>query len=182
MITYMDSRSQDPASDERDPIARIERALVTMRRDQQAARLQRGRGHGPHHAHGHPHRGGPGHDGSLGGAARFRMLDALEQGPRTVSEVAGAVGVDQPRASRLVAEAVDRGFARRVVDPSDARRAIVELTTAGREFLHSAHRTRRSVVESALAGFSAEESAQFSELLERFVAAWPRDQNESSAG
>jgi DNA-binding MarR family transcriptional regulator len=174
MITYMNSPRQVP-----DPVALIERALVTMRRDQQAARLQRGMGHRGHHdaaPHGRAHRGGPGHDGSLGGAARFRMLDALEQGPQTVSEVAGAVGVDQPRASRLVAEAVERGFARRVVDPSDARRAIVELTTAGREFLHSAHRTRRSAVESALADFTQDEAAQFAALLDRFVAAWPRQQ------
>ena len=150
----------------------IERALMTMRRDQQARRLQRGlgpRGHAPH-------------DRSLGGAARFRMLDALEAGTRTVSEIAAAVGVDQPRASRLVAEAADRGLIRRAVDPSDARRAIVELTPAGRAFLQSAHRTRRSAVESALAGFTPDESSQLAELLDRFVAAWPRDQNESSGG
>ena len=149
---------------------------MTMRRDQQARRLQRGMG-----PRGHGH--GPSHDRSLGGAARFRMLDALEAGTRTVSEIAGAVGVDQPRASRLVAEAADRGLVRRAVDPSDARRAIVELTAAGRTFLQSAHRTRRSAVESALAGFSADEAAQLAGLLDRFVAAWPRDdQNASSDG
>ncbi|MEO8261484.1 MAG: MarR family winged helix-turn-helix transcriptional regulator [Pseudolysinimonas sp.] len=155
-----------------DPVSTIERALMTMRRDQQARRLQRGlgpRGHAPH-------------DRSLGGAARFRMLDALEDGARTVSDIAGSVGVDQPRASRLVAEAADRGLVRRNVDPADARRAVVELTPAGRTFLRSAHQTRRSAVETALGGFSAEESAQLALLLERFVAAWPRDQNDSSAG
>ena len=154
-----------------DPIAVIETALMAMRRDQQARRLQRGpgprRGMGPR-GHEHPH------DRSLGGAARFRMLDALEAGARTVSEIAGAVGVDQPRASRLVAEAVERGLVRRGVDPSDARRAIVELTAAGAQFLRSAHETRRGAVETATAGFTVEETAQFAALLERFVAAWPR--------
>jgi DNA-binding MarR family transcriptional regulator len=150
-----------------DPVSVIERALVAMRRDQQARRLQRGmgpRGHGP--------------DRSLGGAARFRMLDALEAGPRTVSEVASATGVDQPRASRLVADAADRGLVRRGVDPRDARRAVVELTSAGREFLHSAHASRRDAVETALAGFSATERREFAARLDRFVAAWPR-QNDS---
>lgn len=147
-----------------DPISRIEIALMTMRRDQQARRLQRGRGPRAHSPH----------DRSLGGAARFRMLDALEAGPRTVSEIAGAVGVDQPRASRLVAEAVDRNLVRREIDPRDARRAVVELTSGGRSFLRSAHESRRSAVETALDGFTASERSQFAGLLERFVAAWPR--------
>lgn len=102
------------------------------------------------------------------------MLDALAAGARTVSEIADAVGVDQPRASRLVAEAVERGLVRRGVDPSDARRAIVELTAGGAQFLRSAHETRRGAVESATAGFSADETSQFAALLERFVAAWRR--------
>jgi DNA-binding MarR family transcriptional regulator len=67
------------------------------------------------------------------------------------------------------------------VDPRDARRAVVELTSAGREFLHSAHATRRDAVETALAGFSETERQEFAALLDRFVAAWPR-QNASSDG
>lgn len=102
------------------------------------------------------------------------MLDSLEPGPRTVSEIAAAIGVDQPRASRLVAEAAERGLVRREVDPRDARRAVVELTSSGRTFLHSAHQTRRSAVESALEGFSPAERDQFAALLDRFVSAWPR--------
>lgn len=162
-MTYMEPGRQDP-------ISIIERAMVTMRRDQQARRLQKGRGPRGH-----------GHDRSLGGAARFRMLDALESGPQTVSEVAGSTGVDQPRASRLVADAAEQGLVRRGVDPRDARRAVVELTPAGRTYLRSAHETRRTAVETALAGFTDSERAEFAGLLERFVAAWPR-QNESSAG
>ncbi|WBU37305.1 MarR family winged helix-turn-helix transcriptional regulator [Homoserinibacter sp. YIM 151385] len=127
-------------------------------------------GHGGHHGH-HGH--GP-RDRSLGGAARFRLLDALEAGPSTVSDLAARVGVDQPRASRLVAEAVDHGFARRGVDPADARRAVVELTEAGRSRLHAAHETRRDAVATAVEGFSDAERAAFAELLTRFVAAWPR--------
>jgi DNA-binding MarR family transcriptional regulator len=160
-MTYMFSESQAP-----DAVAQIERALMTMRRDQQARRLQRGRG---------PRPGGHGHDRSLGGAARFRMLDALEGAPRTVSELADATGVDQPRASRLVADAAERGLLRRGVDPRDARRAIIELTDAGRSHLRDAHATRRSAVESALAGFSSAETETLAGLLDRFVAAWPRD-------
>ena len=175
-MTYMEAESQVPA----DPIALIEHALMTMRRDQQARRLQRGRGPGGLHGrHGGPKHGIHGPDRSLGGAARFRMLDALESGARTVSELADATGVDQPRASRLVADASERGLLRRGVDPSDARRAVIELTDAGRAHLTDAHQSRRAAVESALAGFSAAETEQFAALLDRFVDAWPRDDNDA---
>lgn len=171
MMTYMEPPRQDPS---RDPVAIIERALLAMRRDQQARRLQRrgdqGAGRGVHPP-----------DRSLGGAARFRLLDALEPGPRTVTDLAEATGVDQPRASRLVAEAADRGLVRRGVDPGDARRAIVELTAAGRAFLSAAHGSRRQAVQTALAGFSPAEAARFAALLERFVAAWPREAAAGSA-
>jgi DNA-binding MarR family transcriptional regulator len=170
MITYMEPESQDP-------VVLIERALMTMRRDQQARRMQRGPGGpgGRHGRHGGPKHGIHGPDRSLGGAARFRLLDALEAGARTVSELADATGVDQPRASRLVADAAERGLLRRGVDPQDARRAVIELTPAGRAHLADAHQTRRLAVESALAAFSREETAQFADLLDRFVAAWPRE-------
>jgi DNA-binding MarR family transcriptional regulator len=176
MITYMEAESQVP-----DPIALIEHALMTMRRDQLARRLQRRGPRGPgglHGRHGGPKHGIHGPDRSLGGAARFRMLDALESGARTVSELADATGVDQPRASRLVADAAERGLLRRGVDPNDARRAVIELTDAGRAHLTDAHQTRRAAVESALSGFSADETVQFAALLDRFVGAWPRDDDE----
>ena len=133
----------------------------------------RGRGHGGPHA-GHHHGGGP---GALAHAASFRLLDALEASdrPPSVSELAEAIGVDQPRASRLVQAAVDSGHVRREADPADARRSALVLTAAGREVLASARTNRRSAVEAALAGFSQEETAEFARLLSRFVAAWSRD-------
>lgn len=181
-----------------DPIAAVEAALVAMRRDQGRRRLQHRaehgaphpghRQHGDHRGH-HDHRelhepdasgtgrrhgrGGPG----LAQAARFRLLDALEAAPQppSVGQLADAIGVDQPRASRLVQAAVEAGHARREIDPADARRSAIVLTDAGRRVLAGARDTRRGAVESALAGFTPEEAAEFARLLTRFVAAWPRD-------
>nr|WP_308164329.1 MarR family winged helix-turn-helix transcriptional regulator [Agromyces sp. ISL-38] len=126
---------------------------------------------------GHPHlRGGRRGDG-LAQAARFRLLDALEgtERPPSVSELADAIGVDQPRASRLVQAAIDAGHARREVDPADARRSAIVLTAAGRKILADARGTRRDAVVTALAEFTPEERAELARLLSRFVAAWPRD-------
>jgi DNA-binding MarR family transcriptional regulator len=69
---------------------------------------------------------------------------------------------------------VERGVVRRVPDPSDARRALIQLTKAGRAQLQELRTHRRSAVETALAGFSPEEARIFAELFDRFVRAWPR--------
>jgi len=107
-----------------------------------------------------------------GGPARFRLLDALESGGRTITELAEAIGVDQPRASRLVAFGVRGGVLRKRADPSDARRALVELTDAGRATLDSARARRRGALERGLAGFTPEEADQFADLLTRFADGW----------
>jgi DNA-binding MarR family transcriptional regulator len=119
-------------------------------------------------------------DGSLGRAARFRMLDALEAAEKagtelSISAIADAVGVDQPRASRLVQEGVERGLVRRVTDPTDARRTLIQLTNAGRSQITEVRTHRRSAVEEAIAGFTPDEARTFAELFDRFVHAWPRD-------
>ncbi|WP_434315459.1 MarR family winged helix-turn-helix transcriptional regulator [Leifsonia sp. P73] len=126
-----------------------------------------------------PGPGRRGRDGSLGRFARIRMLEALaaadaEGRQLSVSSLATAIGVDQPRASRLVQEGVERGLVRRVPDPSDARRALIQLTAAGRSQLGEVQDHRRSAVETALASFTPEEARTFAELFARFVQAWPR--------
>lgn len=98
------------------------------------------------------------------------MLSVLAQRPSlSVTEIAEAIGVDQPRASRLVNDAVDAGLIRRTPDPRDGRRSIVELTPAGREHLESALRERRDAIAAGLEGFSAAETATLAHLLERFA-------------
>ncbi len=127
----------------------------------------RGRSHGS--------MGGP-HARRLGdalGAARFRLLERLVEGSASISELADAIGVDQPRASRLVADAAARGLVQRTPDPTDARRTTVDLTDAGRSFLATLKDSRRSAVITALEGFSAEDTATFAALLSRFVQHWP---------
>jgi len=118
-------------------------------------------------------RGGP---GGRGGHAAVRLLMVLaEHGPSSVSQLAAAIGVDQPRASRLVQAAVDAGQVRRDVDPSDARRSILAITDSGRAALSALLDHRRTAVERALADFTPHEREQFAELFTRFAQAWSRD-------
>lgn len=145
-----------------------------------------GDGHPPfgHHAHGDPGHGrrGAGFPGwqeamqaRMAGAARFRLLDALAAAPAplTVSELAEAIGVDQPRASRLVQQAVDAGHVRREADPDDARRTRIALTDAARALVRGMRGQRRDALEAALAGFSDHERAQLAVLLAKLADAWP---------
>ncbi|WP_394553548.1 MarR family winged helix-turn-helix transcriptional regulator [Agromyces sp. MMS24-JH15] len=105
----------------------------------------------------------------------MRLLLALDHhGPSSVSDLAAHVGVDQPRASRLVQAAVEAGQVRREADPRDARRSILVLTDAGRAALVAMLGRRRSAIDAALAGFTADERAEFARLLAKFVEGWSR--------
>lgn len=130
--------------------------------------------HGSHAGHGAFRFGEHGPAGRFG--AKFRLLEALSDAsaPLSVSEIGERVGVDQPRASRLVQACVDDGLVQREADPDDARRTNVALTEAGRMLVDRARGARQGAVEQALAGFSDVEREQLAALLERFVGNWPR--------
>jgi len=144
----------------------VERAMVAIRRSQNRrtlARLAASRSGGGREASA---------DGASGAAAD--VLDVIEEAeetgrPATVSSVAAALNVDQPRASKLVAAAVAAGLVRREADQADGRRAFLVRTPAGRRLTTQAHVFRRQVFGEALAGWTADERADFARLLTRFV-------------
>lgn len=117
--------------------------------------------------------GGPGLRG--GGPARLRLLEALASAshPLTVSEVGEAIGVDQPRASRLIQQGVDMGLVRREADPDDARRTRIALTDEGARIARGFRGQRREHLTQALAAFSPQERADLARLLTKLAAAWP---------
>ncbi len=176
------------ANDSRDPVDAIADALARLRakrmpRPPWAGGPQPLRGPLPHvgHGHGGPHggfghgRGHPGSGGRLGGPARMRLLEALASapGPLAVGEIADAVGVDQPRASRLVQQAVEMGLVAREADPEDARRTRVALTDAGREAVRGVRGERRESVAAALESFTDDERRELARLLGKLADGWP---------
>jgi DNA-binding MarR family transcriptional regulator len=137
---------------------------------------------GPHGGPGWGH-GGRGHGGPpwagagrIGGPARMRLLEALAAAshPLSVGEIAQAVGVDQPRASRLVQQSVELGLVRREADPDDARRTRVALTDAGSGLVRGFRGERREAIDSALATFSDEERTELARLLTKLADSWPQ--------
>lgn len=112
--------------------------------------------------------------GRFGGPARMRMLEALAaaSSPLSVSDLGAAIGVDQPRASRLVQQGVAHGWVRREADPDDARRTRIALTDEGRTLAKGMRGERREMLGSALAAFTDEERAELARLLGKLADNW----------
>jgi DNA-binding MarR family transcriptional regulator len=148
----------------------VERAMVAIRRSQNRrtlARLVAAR---------QGARPGDGRwmatDGAGGAVAD--VLDVIEEaeeagGQATVTSVAAALSIDQPRASKLVAATVAAGLVRREADQADGRRALLVRTPAGQRLSAEAHAFRRDVFSEAMAGWPVADRAEFAQLLARFV-------------
>lgn len=164
-----------------DPVNPIDAIAAALSRLRGRRQRQHPHAHGPHEhgPHGrHPHgRTGPwGADGGMrhGAPAVIRMVEALAAAsdPLSVSGLAEAIGVDQPRASRLVQQGVDRGWVRREADPDDARRTRIALTDEGARLFRGVRGERREALGRALAAFTDEESAELARLLTKLADNW----------
>jgi DNA-binding MarR family transcriptional regulator len=63
----------------------------------------------------------------------LRCLDWLVDRPRSVGELAAATGLSSAATTTLVDRLETKGFVRRVRDPDDRRKVLVEMTSDGRE-------------------------------------------------
>lgn len=131
--------------------------------------------HGPHDSH--EHRGQRGPRERTGGPALVRLLGVLahSEEPLSISQLAEHIGVDQPRASRLVQQAVEAGHAVREADPGDARRTRVRLTASGEQLVHGVRSRQREHASTALAALAPGERAELLRLMAKLAQAWPRE-------
>lgn len=159
-VRMRETERDGPADAKEAEVAAIERAMVALRRSAARRTLARRAAR---------QGGGPVPEG-----AAFDVLDVVEAAeergePAGVREVADALRVDQPRASKLVAAAVQAGHLRREADQADGRRTLLAVTSAGRELLEAAHTFRRSVVARVTRDWPAAERAAFARLFTRFM-------------
>jgi DNA-binding MarR family transcriptional regulator len=144
----------------------VERAMVAIRRSQTRRALTR-------LAQERDDTDDSGDSGVVSGSA-VDVLDAIEAAeqtgtPATVSSVAAALKVDQPRASKLVAGAVEAGLVRREADQADGRRALLVRTERGNALSEELHRFRRSIFAAVMSDWTDADRAAFARLLTRFV-------------
>ncbi|MGV9309099.1 MarR family winged helix-turn-helix transcriptional regulator [Nonomuraea sp. NPDC003727] len=106
--------------------------------------------------------------------AGTEVLDVIEEAEEagdaaTVTSVATALNIDQPRASKLVAAAVAAGLVRREADQADGRRALLVRTPAGRRLSAEIHGFRQRIYAEAMNDWPAADRAKFARLLAGFV-------------
>jgi DNA-binding MarR family transcriptional regulator len=143
------------------PEAAVEQAMVAIRRRQSRRALAR-RAEREH--------------GLAVSADVTEVLDLIEDNSdsgqqTTVTGLGRHLGIDQPRASKLAAQAIAAGLVRRAADQHDGRRSLLELTAAGRAYLEQVHQYRRSQFGRAMGGWTDQERETFADLLTRFITA-----------
>ncbi|MBW7921234.1 MAG: MarR family transcriptional regulator [Rubellimicrobium sp.] len=110
--------------------------------------------------------------GALAAVGRIiHGLDRRAPGEATVGALAQEMGIDPSRASRLAGQLIAKGFLRRDVAQSDARKAIL-VPTAAAVALMSAFRDRKwDRYEEIFADWSDDDLVVFARLLARYLAA-----------
>jgi len=88
----------------------------------------------------------------------------------TVSDVAAELAVDQSGASRMLSHAVDQGFLATSPSPTDARRRVISLTSAGLALLEAAHQWQEEVFGALTEDWTTAERAQFHHAMARLLA------------
>ena len=111
----------------------------------------------------------------------FAIATEAGEGEETmVSTVAERLSIDPSRASRLVAEMVNAGYARRAVSQRDARRTILELTPAGEAVVAAVQKYKWLLLGEFFSGWSKADIDAFVPLLERY-SDWMRSSESSEA-
>ena len=95
-------------------------------------------------------------------------FDGEAAGETMVATVAERLNIDPSRASRLVSDLVEQGFARRAVSQADARRAIIELTAKGKAVVDAVRAYKYLIMGDFLGSWKKTEVDAFVPLLKRF--------------
>lgn len=102
------------------------------------------------------------------------VLEAVDSAARSrpqvsVADVAGQLGIDRSRGSRLVADAVERGYLSKAAAAWDVRRAAVTVTPAGRHLLACAHVGQEQVYAQLTVGWELDDALQLAGCLRRLA-------------
>ncbi|GAB2546407.1 MarR family winged helix-turn-helix transcriptional regulator [Nocardia heshunensis] len=90
-------------------------------------------------------------------------------GEITVGGIATALCVDPSVASRMVTDSIKAGYLRRVPSQLDGRRAVLELSPQGHEFMANFRRQQRAAFEYITAEWAEQDRLDFARLMLRYV-------------
>jgi MarR family transcriptional regulator, temperature-dependent positive regulator of motility len=106
----------------------------------------------------------------------YAGLTLLRDGAQSQKDMCHAMHLDPNNCVLLLNDMEAAGHVRRVRDPEDRRRHIVELTPAGKKALAHAERAMEDLEGEVLGRLSPEERAQLRDLLERAISGAPAEQ------
>ncbi|HTT27307.1 MAG TPA: MarR family transcriptional regulator [Solirubrobacteraceae bacterium] len=101
------------------------------------------------------------------------VLRNLREGPRRITELAGEGRVTQPAITLLVNRLEERGWVKRVPDPSDGRAVLVSLTPVGEDVFEQLRAEYRALLHEEMATLDnseVETLAAAVEILDRLIA------------
>jgi DNA-binding MarR family transcriptional regulator len=100
------------------------------------------------------------------------VLRNLRAGPRRITELASEERVTQPAITLLVNRLEERGWVKRVGDPSDRRAVLVSLTTRGEAVYEQLRAEYRALLHEEMATLDDSEVATLAaavEILDRLI-------------
>jgi MarR family transcriptional regulator, transcriptional regulator for hemolysin len=100
----------------------------------------------------------------------WTVLAVLETaGPVVQRVLAASLGIEGPTLTRHLDRLEELGLIHRNRDGADRRYALVELTPAGRVLCHQLDTIARTANDELLSGFSPDEIAQLTSMLQRLT-------------
>ena len=100
------------------------------------------------------------------------VMRTLRDGPRRITELATEERVTQPAITLLVNRLEERGWVKRVPDPSDGRAVLVSLTPVGEEVFEQLRAEYRALLHEEMATLDdseVETLAAAVEILDRLI-------------
>ena len=88
----------------------------------------------------------------------------------TINQIAAELGIDQSGASRMVSQAIERGYLTKTT-ATDARRRLVQATAAGKELIADSHAWQDEIFADLTHDWTDAEVRQFSGLMQRLMSA-----------
>ncbi|HUA02693.1 MAG TPA: MarR family transcriptional regulator [Solirubrobacteraceae bacterium] len=101
------------------------------------------------------------------------VLRNLREAPRRITELAAEERVTQPAITLLVNRLEERGWVKRVPDPSDRRAVLVSLTPVGSEVFEQLRAEYRALLHEEMAMLDDDEVETLAaavEILDRLIA------------
>ena len=106
-----------------------------------------------------------GGDTDIGFVAMATLRHLVRQGPRSITALAKSDRVTTQAISIRLAPLLEAGLVVRMADPTDGRRASVEVTKRGREAVTRAQERARNALESAVGDLTPAEKDALAEAL-----------------